>query len=92
MDMSVKTPDNWLDVSHTARPLSSPSRKPGARAGPAAGRECHTQDGARNPKKSDGVLRQEVQARYALIACEQARYPIRMLCRQYIVLEDTLEQ
>src|SRR5690606_3953764 len=41
----------------------------------------HAQDGARDPKKSDGVLRQGVQVRYAFVACERTRYPTRMLCR-----------
>ena len=36
---------------------------------------------SRRAKKSDGVLCQRVQVRYAIVARERARYSVRQLCR-----------
>ena len=38
-------------------------------------------DGARDLKKSDGLLRQAQRVRFAFIAAEKAHYPVRILCR-----------
>src|SRR5277367_1807592 len=51
------------------------------RAGGASAREPAAANGARNPKKSDGLLRQGERVRFALIAAEKANYPVAMLCR-----------
>src|SRR5208283_3294936 len=51
------------------------------RAGRAAAREPAAADGARNPKKSDGLLRQGEPVRFWLIATEKACYPVALLCR-----------
>ena len=37
--------------------------------------------GARNPKESDGLLRETQQMRFRFIAAEKAQYPIALLCR-----------
>ena len=38
-------------------------------------------DGARHPKKSDGLLRQGERVKFAFIAAEKAAFPVRVLCR-----------
>ena len=43
--------------------------------GGATAREPAAADGARNPKKSDGLLRQGERVRFALIATEKAKFP-----------------
>src|SRR5215467_539924 len=47
----------------------------------AAAREPDTEDGARHPKKSDGLLREGPGVRFAFIAAEKAGFPVRLLCR-----------
>lgn len=41
---------------------------------------------ARNPKKSDGLLREAQQMRFHFIAAEKAKYPVALLCRCLQVL------
>ena len=54
----------------------------GARgARPAAAREADAADGARHPKKSDGLLREGERVKFAFIAAEKAAFPVRLLCR-----------
>nr|WP_246432416.1 IS3 family transposase [Xanthomonas theicola] len=85
LDMSAKTLANWLGASRAGQPLSSPSRKPVSEMESELARlraENATLKMEREIlKKSDGVLRQGVQVRYAFVARERARYPLRMLCR-----------
>src|SRR5215470_13362081 len=38
-------------------------------------------DGARHPKKSDGLLREGESVRFRFIATEKAEFPVRLLCR-----------
>lgn len=35
----------------------------------------------RHPKKSDGVLRQEIELKWRFIAAQSAQYPILILCQ-----------
>src|SRR5207245_5373284 len=46
-----------------------------------AAREPDAADGARHPKKSDGLLREGECVRFAFIAAEKAAFPARLLCR-----------
>jgi transposase InsO family protein/transposase-like protein len=59
--------------------LTTEERARGARA--AAARESDVADGARHPKKSDGLLREGEPVRFRFIAAEKATFPIRLLCR-----------
>ena len=70
LDMSVKTLGNWLDASRAGRPLSAPSRKPVGELESELARlraENATLKIERDILKSDGVLRQGVQVRYAVV-------------------------
>src|SRR4026209_2006744 len=49
--------------------------------GPPAARGADITDGARHPKKSDGLLREGEPVRFAFIAEEKAAFPVRLLCR-----------
>src|SRR5437773_7110675 len=51
----------------------------GTRAAPA--REPDAAEGARHPKKSDGLLREGESVRFRFIAAEKAVFPVRVLCR-----------
>src|SRR5918995_537513 len=51
------------------------------RAGAPASRDPDAADGARNLKKSGGLLRQGERVRFAFIAAEKASFPVRLLCR-----------
>ena len=47
----------------------------------ASAREPALADGARNPKKSDGLLRQGERVRFAFIETEKACFPVALMCR-----------
>ena len=83
--MSVKTLGNWLDVARAGQPLSSPNRKPVDEVESELARlraENATLKMEREIlRKSDGVLRQGVQVRYAFVARERTHFPVRVLCR-----------
>jgi len=85
LDMSVRRLVIWLAAARAGKPLSSPSRTPvsaleSAFARPRA--ENATLKMEREIlKQSDGVLRQGVQVKYALVARERARFPLDVLCR-----------
>ncbi len=84
-----------LDLTETAlRELGAPGRDRRRPWGPgrahdrgaggtraAAAREPDAADGARHPKKSDGLLREGESVRFAFIATEKAAFPVRVLCR-----------
>src|ERR1700719_3901957 len=50
-------------------------------AGGTQAREPAAADGARNSKKSDGLLRQGEPVRFCFIATEKACYPVTLMCR-----------
>lgn len=82
--ISVKALANWLGASRADQPLSSPNCKPVSEMESELARlraENATLKMEREILKSDGVLRQGVQVRYAFVAHEQTRYPLRILCR-----------
>ncbi len=54
-------------------------------ARPLAARGADAADGARHPKKSDGLLREGERVKFAFIAAEKASYPVRVLCRMLAV-------
>src|SRR5580658_8218685 len=53
----------------------------GTDGGGAQAREPAVAAGARNPKKSDGLLRQGEPVRFGFIETEKACYPVALLCR-----------
>ena len=55
--------------------------RPRGGAAPPPGREQAAHDGARHPKKSDGLLRQGVVMRYDFIEDHRGRWPVRLMCR-----------
>ena len=50
-------------------------------AGPAAARSADVADGARHPKKSDGLLRQGELVRFEFIQAKKADFPVALMCR-----------
>src|SRR6185436_18220885 len=56
-------------------------RRRAQRAQAPAARGARAADGARDPKKSHGLLRQAERVTFAFIAAEKARFPVRILCR-----------
>src|SRR5258708_1692894 len=50
-----------------------------------ATRESASAHGARNPKKSDGLLRQGERVRFAFIETEKAGFPVTLMCRMLAV-------
>lgn len=85
LDMSAKTLANWLCASRSGQPLHSPGRRPVSELESELARlqaENSTLKMEREIlKKSDGVLRQGVQVRYAFVARERTRYPLRLLAQ-----------
>ena len=51
----------------------------GPEAPPGRGQAAH--DGARNPERSDGLLRRGVVMRYGFVEAHRDRWPIRLMCR-----------
>ncbi|MDR1075370.1 MAG: transposase [Xanthomonadaceae bacterium] len=85
LNISVKTLSNWLTASRAGRPLRSLQCKPSSELESQLTR-LRTENATLKMepdiiKKSDGVLRQGVQVRYAFVARERTRYPTRLLCR-----------
>ena len=80
--------DGAAELGAAGRDRRGPGRAGGAddgrsgRSWPQLRREsADVADGARHPKKSDGLLRQGERVRFAFIAAEKAAFPVAVLCR-----------
>ena len=78
-----QTLGNWVRLSEKGE-LHGAGRQAGERradgAGAAAGRAGAGEDGARHPKKSDGVLCEGIAVKYAWIAKHKAVWPVTLMC------------
>ena len=82
LDLTESAVRNWVrqfDVDAGVREGVSHGRARGV--APAALGEPAATDGARHLKKSDGLLRQGIDVRFAFIEAEKARFPVTMMCR-----------
>src|SRR6266852_2913244 len=68
---------DWRRPGHAR---GADDRGAGGTRATAAG-EPDAADGARHPKKSNGLLREGACVRFAFIAAEKAAFPVRLLCR-----------
>ena len=77
-----------IDAGHA--PAGAPDARGAGGARPLAARGANVADGARHPKKSDGLLRQGERVRYAFIREKQVAFPVAMMCRVLAALDERL--